>query len=170
MKQGEVDALAKHGIHVTIDDCTRLFSGFSPEAGERNFREAFSRDLPQDFFKHQVEQSLQLFRDRLTALNDKTVNTLHRNGINQCVASGSPLNRVMISLEKGNMLHCFKEESIFTRELVKKGKPSPDLFLLAAERMGVKHDECLVIEDSVAGVEAAIAARMDVIGFLGGGE
>ena len=50
-----------------------------------------------------------------------------------------------------------------------RGKPAPDLFLFAAERMGVAPSRCLVIEDSVAGVQAARAAGMTVLGFCGGG-
>jgi beta-phosphoglucomutase-like phosphatase (HAD superfamily) len=51
---------------------------------------------------------------------------------------------------------------------VERGKPAPDLFLHAARDMGVQPDECLVIEDSPAGVEAANAAGMRVFGFTGG--
>jgi beta-phosphoglucomutase-like phosphatase (HAD superfamily) len=53
--------------------------------------------------------------------------------------------------------------------MVKHGKPAPDLFLLAATRMGHAANTCVVIEDSVAGVQAAIAAGMTALGFVGGG-
>ena len=52
--------------------------------------------------------------------------------------------------------------------MVKNGKPSPDVFLYAAEKMGIKPEHCLVIEDSVPGVQAAKAAGMRVLGFDGG--
>jgi len=169
LKQGEVDALAEAGFSVSRDDCTRMFSGFSPEAGSANFLREMGKPLPNDFFKHQVEGSLQLFRDRLEPLMDQTVLSLHSRKITQCVASGSPFERVLISLEKAQISHVFKKESVFTRELVKKGKPAPDLFLLAAERMGTKPEQCIVVEDSNAGIEAAKAAGMDVIAYLGGG-
>lgn len=52
---------------------------------------------------------------------------------------------------------------------MKRGKPAPDLFLYAAEQMGYDSDECIVVEDAVSGIEAAKAANMQVISFLGGG-
>jgi beta-phosphoglucomutase-like phosphatase (HAD superfamily) len=57
---------------------------------------------------------------------------------------------------------------IFSAEQVKHGKPAPDLFLFAAQQMKVPPDECIVIEDSPAGVQAARAANMRVYGFAGG--
>jgi beta-phosphoglucomutase-like phosphatase (HAD superfamily) len=97
-----------------------------------------------------------------------TVLALDAAGYNQCVASGSPLNRVQLCLEIAGIDKCFTNK-VYTRELVKRGKPAPDLFLYAAEKMGVKPEKCIVVEDSAAGVEAANAAGMKVIGYLGGG-
>lgn len=53
--------------------------------------------------------------------------------------------------------------------LVDHGKPAPDLFLHAAGQMGVTPSECIVIEDSLPGAEAAVAAGMTALGFTGGG-
>ena len=100
---------------------------------------------------------------------DKTVLALHDAKIPMCVASGSPRDRVLLSLEVGGIGHCFQENEVFTRELVSKGKPAPDLFLYSAEQMGVRPERCIVIEDSPSGIEAALAAGMDCISFLGGG-
>jgi beta-phosphoglucomutase-like phosphatase (HAD superfamily) len=57
---------------------------------------------------------------------------------------------------------------IFSASEVARGKPAPDLFLYAAERMGVDPTACAVIEDSRYGVEAARAAGMLALGFAGG--
>ena len=57
--------------------------------------------------------------------------------------------------------------NIFSAAEVAQGKPSPDLFLFAARAMGAAPEDCLVIEDSVAGVAAAQAAGMRVFGFVG---
>lgn len=169
LKQGEVEALARAGITVTVDDCVRLFSGFSPDTATKNFEEVMKRSLPENFFKDQIEGSLQLFRDRLIPLMDKTVLKLHQQKVNMCVASGSPRNRVDICIQKAGMLPAFPSNTIYTREEVKRGKPAPDLFLHAANKMGVDPSRCVVVEDAVAGIEAARAANMKVIGFLGGG-
>ncbi len=169
LKQGEVDALREHGFQLTRDDCTRLFSGYSPEAGANNFKSFTGKELPKDFFKEQVANSLQLFRDKLIPLMHTTVLSLHNNNIRQCVASGSPRERVDISITKGGMDVAFKSNNIFTREDVTKGKPAPDLFLLASNKMNTEPSKCIVIEDSVAGVLAAKAAGMDCAIYLGGG-
>jgi beta-phosphoglucomutase-like phosphatase (HAD superfamily) len=57
---------------------------------------------------------------------------------------------------------------VFTASEVANGKPAPDLFLYAATKMGVAADKCLVVEDSVPGVKAALAAKMRVLHFAGG--
>jgi beta-phosphoglucomutase-like phosphatase (HAD superfamily) len=64
------------------------------------------------------------------------------------------------------LLHHF-DPHIFSATQVARGKPAPDLFLFAAREMGVKPEDCLVIEDSIHGVKAAIAANMRVLGFAG---
>lgn len=169
LKQGEVEALARAGITVTVDDCVKMFSGFSPDAAAVNFQQKMNMPLPENFIKDQIAGSLDLFRKRLDPLMLDTILELHSRKATMCVASGSPRNRVEICLEVAKMDHCFTPETIFTRELVARGKPAPDLFLYAAEKMGFSPENCIVIEDSPAGIEAAQAAGMDVIGFLGGG-
>jgi beta-phosphoglucomutase-like phosphatase (HAD superfamily) len=83
------------------------------------------------------------------------------------VASSSAPDRIRHSLRLAGILPYF-EPHIFSAKQVTRGKPAPDLFLFAAEQMGVAPRHCLVIEDSVAGVTAARAASMDVLGFTGG--
>lgn len=65
-------------------------------------------------------------------------------------------------------LYKYFEGKIFSAQMVNKGKPAPDIFLLAAEKMHASPAHCLVIEDSVPGVRAAKAAGMKVLGFCGG--
>jgi HAD superfamily hydrolase (TIGR01509 family) len=84
-----------------------------------------------------------------------------------CVASSSMLDRLSLSLEVTGLLARFTPH-LFSAIMVAQGKPAPDLFLHAAERMGVAPAACLVIEDSAPGIEAAQRAGMRVFGFLGG--
>jgi HAD superfamily hydrolase (TIGR01509 family) len=85
----------------------------------------------------------------------------------RCIASSSKPERIRLSLSITGLLDQF-EPHIYSATMVERGKPAPDLFLHAARDMGVQPDECLVIEDSPAGVEAANAAGMRVFGFTGG--
>jgi len=77
------------------------------------------------------------------------------------VASGSEEPTVRGCLEATGLIHLF--ENIITPKLVKHGKPAPDMFLLAAERMGIAPSECLVLEDGNSGLEAAKAAGMQAV-------
>jgi len=84
----------------------------------------------------------------------------------KCVASSSPLDRVRTSLEATGLAKFFN--FLFSASDVLNGKPAPDLFLHAASRMGAQAADCIVVEDSPAGVSAATAAGMAALGFVGG--
>jgi len=84
-----------------------------------------------------------------------------------CVASSSSHRSIRRSLELTGLRHHF-EERIFSVEDVANGKPAPDVFLHAADRMGFDPSVCAVVEDSAHGVTAGRAAGMRVFGFGGG--
>ncbi|MGN6551564.1 MAG: HAD family hydrolase [Pararhizobium sp.] len=86
--------------------------------------------------------------------------------IPRCVASSSQVERIRLSLTVTGLIDRLGDH-IFSSTMVDRGKPAPDLFLFAAENMGVPPHACLVIEDSLAGVAAARAAGMRVFGFTG---
>lgn len=84
----------------------------------------------------------------------------------QCIATGGIYEKTKIKIEKVGIKQYFSSNKIFTVDLVKRGKPEPDLFLLAAEKMGYKPHDCIVIEDSVVGIKAAIQAGMNPVAFV----
>lgn len=84
-----------------------------------------------------------------------------------CVASSSQVERIRLSLQVTGLAGFFGE-AVFSATMVAHGKPAPDLFLHAAERMQVEPRHCMVVEDSPAGVSAALAAGMRVVAFTGG--
>ena len=84
-----------------------------------------------------------------------------------CVASSSQPERIRLSLSLTGLEERFNG-NIFSATMVKRGKPAPDLFLHAASQMGIAPGNCVVVEDSPAGVTAAKSAGMRVIGFTGG--
>lgn len=84
-----------------------------------------------------------------------------------CVASSSQPERIRLSLQVTGLADFFGE-AVFSASMVERGKPAPDLFLHAAQRMQVAPEHCMVVEDSPAGVRAALEAGMRVVAFTGG--
>jgi HAD superfamily hydrolase (TIGR01509 family) len=98
---------------------------------------------------------------------DGVVEMLDRVSVPSCVASSSSPAQLRFSLGLVGLYERF-EGRIFSATEVEHGKPAPDLFLYAASRMGALPERCVVIEDSVYGVQAARAAGMPVFAFAGG--
>lgn len=92
---------------------------------------------------------------------------LESQGIKTCVASSGTHERIQLTLGLTKLAHRF-DGRIFSAADVIHGKPFPDLFLHAAERLGADPRRCAVVEDSVYGVQAAVAAGMTAYGFGGG--
>jgi len=84
-----------------------------------------------------------------------------------CVASSSQVERIRLSLASTGLLSYF-DTNVFSATMVNYGKPAPDLFLYAARHMQVEPADCVVVEDSQAGIAAALDAGMKPFGFTGG--
>ena len=110
------------------------------------------------------------FRSELTAIPGvvRLLDRLAARGIAHCLASSSSPHRLDVALTAAGLADRFTG-CVFSATMVARGKPAPDLFLHAARTMGVEPADCVVIEDSAVGIEAAQRAGMAVIGFLGGG-
>tara|TARA_Y100001951_G_C11251621_1_gene246772 strand:+ start:219 stop:878 length:660 start_codon:yes stop_codon:yes gene_type:complete len=85
----------------------------------------------------------------------------------RAVASSSGVMKLALSLDVCGLSGFFGDH-VYSAELVARGKPAPDVFLLAACKVGTDPADCLVIEDSAAGITAARRAGMRAIGFTGG--
>jgi len=85
----------------------------------------------------------------------------------QCVATGGVLGKTLLKIKSAKIEKYIHTERLFTADMVTKGKPEPDLFLLAAQKMGVPPKNCVVVEDSIAGMTAGLQAGMNVVAFLG---
>jgi len=92
---------------------------------------------------------------------------LRRRGHPLAVASQSPLARVRLSLEVAGLADLFGEH-VYVTSMVARPKPAPDIYLLAAARLGVSLADCVVIEDSPAGAAAARGAGMRALGYAPG--
>ena len=161
----EVGILAGLGMPLSEAEIVERFVGRSPAVMRSAVEAHLGRPLPADWdsqFHHLYEeayaaelQPVDGIEQALDAIAEPT-----------CVASSSEPASLRHKLELTGLYDRFAGR-IFSAAEVRNGKPAPDLFLLAAERMGVAPEACVVVEDSRFGVEAARAAGMDVFGYAG---
>jgi HAD superfamily hydrolase (TIGR01509 family) len=158
-------ALAGYGIKLDVDQALELFLGRSVTAVFEHY-EGLGRSIPSQFAAELRTGVRAAFVSSLRAIEG--VNSiLEELRIPHCVASSSDVDRVSLSLALTGLAPHF-DARLYTSQMVERGKPAPDLFLYAAERMQVDPHRTLVIEDSVSGVRAGKAAGMTVWGFVGG--
>jgi HAD superfamily hydrolase (TIGR01509 family) len=158
--------LTRVGFAISPDIISRFFAGRRPVDMLLDIETATQRTLPVDFAKTLANATLKRFKTELRATAHVEHALTWLRGP-KCVASSSPLDRIRISLESTGLIRFF-EPHLFSANEVPHGKPAPDLFLHAAAKMRVKPEDCIVVEDSPAGVAAAHAAGMVPIGFIGG--
>lgn len=158
--------LQEHGIDLTLPEIMQRFLGRSLSEVERYYHDRLGRSLPADFAPALRDRMRQAFSESLLAIPHVDVLLQNLRG-NFCLASSSDPDRVNFSLNLSGLSPYF-EGRVFTASMVARGKPAPDLFLLAAASMKAGPARSLVIEDSVSGVEAGKAAGMTVWGFVGG--
>jgi HAD superfamily hydrolase (TIGR01509 family) len=159
------EVLATYGISLGLDQALDLFLGRSISAVFEHYR-TLGRTIPAQFA---AELGARVRTEFVAALRpiEGVSSVLKDLQVPHCVASSSDIERVSLSLSLTGLAPHF-ETRLYTSQMVKHGKPAPDLFLLAAERMRADPRRTLVIEDSVSGVTAGKAAGMTVWGFVGG--
>jgi len=155
------------GLAISRDEIMARYVGISTATMIADIERRSGRTLPTDFPDLLQTRLRNAFETELRAMPGVKA-MLAPERFRRCVASSSSLDRIRHSLALTDLLDLF-DPNIFSATQVAHGKPAPDLFLLAANRMGTQASACLVVEDSIAGVQAAVAAEMPVFGFTGGG-
>ncbi|QND48372.1 HAD family hydrolase [Rhizobium lusitanum] len=161
-----IDAMRDVGVDMSEEDIYSRFLGKSLATLVDTLETEFDVFIDQAFLDRIRNDLYDRFRRELKPI-DGIAETLDALAVPRCVASSSQLERIRLSLGVTGLLERL-EPSIFSASMVKRGKPAPDLFLYAAEQMGVAPKDCIVIEDSPAGIMAARAAGMTVFAFTGG--
>jgi HAD superfamily hydrolase (TIGR01509 family) len=142
------DADAEASIGLPYPRVHAYFADRAPLPGADVFWVEFSGEL-----FALIDSSLVLFEDAVGA-----VRSLRARGVPVAVASSSPRERLHRTLGRAGLLDAF--DVVVSGDEVEHGKPAPDMFLLAASRLGVEASACVVIEDSPPGVQAGLAAGM----------
>jgi HAD superfamily hydrolase (TIGR01509 family) len=156
-------ALAPYGYALTDEDADATIGlpyprvhGYYAERADLPAAEPFWSELSGELFAL-IDSELAPFDDAVSAARE-----LRERGIPVGVASSSPRERLERTLRRAGLLDAF--DVVVAGDEVEHGKPAPDMFLLAAERLGVPPEKCIVIEDSPPGVQAGLAAGMHTIG------
>jgi len=158
--------LSAIGFPMTAEGCIERFSGVAMPEVLRRIEDDRGRPLPTDFAETVRARDADAFRAELQPLPGAR-GMLAALTLPRCVASSGRLAKMRLTLAITGLLEFF-EPHLFSAEMVARGKPAPDLFLHAAAEMHSPPADCLVIEDSLAGVRAGVAAGMRVFGFVGG--
>lgn len=165
----EVRYLAEIGWPLSFDEVVARFMGRTEAAMLADIEDALGRPAPAEWFERFRAETQAALDGRLepvagvrTAIED-----LQHAHWQTCVGSSGTIDRITRSLATTGLLGLL-EGRLFSGTEVAKGKPAPDLFLHAAEALGFAPADCVVIEDSPYGIEAARAAGMAVIGYAGG--
>ena len=160
------EVLTRHGYPITAEQVRQRFLGRTSLDATREVERELGRPLAEAY---EVERQTTLFA--ALAESVEAIPNLHEAldtiDLRRCVASSAVHEKIFTSLSRAKLYERFAPH-IFSGSQVRHGKPAPDLFLFAAEQMEVPPANCLVIEDSVAGVTGGLAAGMAVFGFCGG--
>lgn len=165
--QSDLDLLSKLGIELELEDYMRRYVGKSARDTVLGIQAQTGQRLPENFLELKQAHVLNAFTRGLEPIPG-IVTALEALPYPRCVASSSTPERIRFALCQTGLIGHFEETAIFSATMVTRGKPAPDLFLLAATRMNADPTHCVVIEDSLAGVQGAVAAGMTAFGFTGG--
>jgi HAD superfamily hydrolase (TIGR01509 family) len=167
--RSEVEFLKLFGIEFDLSDYMTRFVGKNTKYILEGIESFHGVKLSEYFWESVEENTFKVFQTELKPTTGifEFLDSIDKTDKIKCVASSSSLNRLDMTLKITELFDRFSP-CIFSSEQVARGKPAPDLFLFAAEQMQVHPDRCLVIEDSLSGVRAGVAAGMTVLGYTGG--
>ncbi|MDE2837762.1 MAG: HAD family phosphatase [Chloroflexota bacterium] len=160
------DVLAHYGLNLDLDEIQARFHGVSNDQVHDTVLAHWGVLLPDDLVDRFEEAERVAVEDGLRAVPGvaDAVRAVVGSGMAVCVGSNASPRAIEQRL-KLTGLHPWFEGRLFSAALVARGKPHPDVFLHAAETMGFSPSDCVVIEDSDAGVQAALAAGMRVLAY-----
>jgi len=157
----------KHGVEMSDEQFAACFGQTSRDI----IRQLWGPDVSDDAVRRFDDEKEAIYRELITgnvplAPGAREMLTgLQQDGCVLAVATSGPRENVELVLREAELAPFFA--AVVTGFDVSKGKPAPDCFLLAAERAGLSPADCVVVEDAPVGIQAALAAQMKPIGFVG---
>jgi HAD superfamily hydrolase (TIGR01509 family) len=162
------EAVSSLGLPTTLEDSITRYMGKRWGEVVAAVEAGTGQRLPEAFLAELKRATLARFREALQPVPGVMEFITRYPAPPRCIASSSSVERLEVCIDVLALRHHFPD-AVFSADLVPHGKPHPDIFLYAADRIGVAPEDCLVIEDSPNGVRAGVAAGMCVVGLCAGG-
>lgn len=158
--------LTECGYPITGAECQKRFMGQPLENIQAAVERETGRSLPSDWLDRLRARDLECFRAGISQVPGvaDVMDLLDQRQVPYCVGSSGKYEKMHATLGSAGLLPRLKGK-LFSSEDCARGKPAPDVFLLAARTLGHPPETCVVIEDSLPGVTAAMSAGMRVFGF-----
>ncbi|MDZ8029954.1 MAG: HAD family hydrolase [Nostoc sp. DedQUE08] len=157
------ETLTEGGLTITYEEVTQQFMGKSLATCLEIIKKTYGKPVPAKLLERCKEREIAALQQELQA-TEGIAAVLEQITLPRCVASNSSPRHIQFVLQLTGLLHQF-DGKLYSSHHVERPKPFPDVYLYAASQMGKTPENCLVIEDSVTGVQAASAARMQVFGY-----
>ncbi|GAA5525261.1 6-phosphogluconate phosphatase [Microbulbifer aestuariivivens] len=160
------EEMNKLGLCTSVEELDEQFSGRPARDCLAEIETRYGGPLPHDYFDNTERRIRAAFHRELAPVAgiEEVLDQLLQLNLPSCVASSGSHDKMRLTLGRTGLYDYF-DGRIYSADDVGRGKPWPDLFLHAAQSMGVEPQHCLVVEDSLAGVKAAVAAGMPVVGY-----
>ena len=162
----EAEAITALGLPMSAETICARFAGTTTKEVWQTLERELGRPLPPGFFEAHLAHVREVFARELEPIPGARA-AVEGLEVACCVASSTRMPALLANLSTCGLADLF-DGRVFSASQVKRAKPAPDVFMFAASQMGADPADCLVIEDSVAGVTAARRAGMTVAGFVGG--
>ena len=157
------EMLTSMGSPTSYEECITLFLGHSWDDCLKTIEQRAQKKMPDEFYDMYIKKVFFRFEKELQPIKGITKaldNISHRF----CVASSGPHEKINRTLTITGLIRKFKGK-IYSAEDVNRGKPYPDLFLYAAKKMDSLASKTIVVEDSIPGIKAGLAAGMKVLAY-----
>ncbi|GJD19755.1 HAD family hydrolase [Rivularia sp. IAM M-261] len=158
------EMLTEVGFPITYTEVNQQLKGKSLKTCLEIIEQTYRKPMPKDFAERCKEREFAAFQQELQPVSGIT-EILEQITLPKCVASNSSHRHIQLVLNLTGLIHKFHEK-LYSVNDVARPKPFPDIYLYAAQQMNTNPESCVVIEDSVSGVQAAYKAGMTVFGYV----
>ncbi len=162
------EALAAEGLVLEVGEVRRRYVGRSMASAVEMIEAELGRKLPESWLDDLQAETFRRLREQVKPVPHvrDAVEAIVEKGIRVSVASSGSLKKMTLTLGMSGLLGLFNPR-LMSADQVLRGKPHPDLFEAAMRLSGIVPQNTVVVEDSLPGVEAAVAARVRVFGYAG---